>query len=573
MKLTRAHYLSTLLILLVTYGCLTTSHSDVYQNLLDKQLADSELGKMKFLYGDMGGIAPHTLKSNGFVYKMAIVALSTVANDNKNNAYKNIKNADSLFANYGFVYAEKILNNTLNQELITKNSLQNTLQNSLSEAPQYKRATGLVFGKIAGFHPTKGKFVVEVADLGCGACHGGPLYGENGHPTTTFVAGMPNASINLDALSHDLLRGYENIVNWNEKQFDNALIKLFPDTKKEELIGLNLFFKTLKKEINKIATTRREPAPYKIGGAGTLNGIGAIKSGLNLINKANYNGDIGALVSIPTLANRNFKSSLLVSGNYAPINKDFFYEINKNDTNQLSNNALAPIVSLFTIGTMGFSAKMAANAQNDAKDVMAFIAKMETPPFPAAINGEKAELGRIVFQNNCQSCHGKYEGSATRNKLVSFPNKLIPAAKIGTDSIRCQAITHKDLETLKSLPQKKSVQAETHNGYVAPILSGIWATAPYFHNASIPTLWHLMHPNERPNIFYSGGHLMDYEKVGIKGELINGVYQYNKNDKTWANYDVFDTEKRGASNKGHEKQFAALTELEKTQLIEFLKTL
>ena len=565
----RANYLYTLFILFLAYGCLTTKHSDVYQNLLDKQLTDSELGRMKFLYGDMGGIAPHTLKSNGFVYKMAIVALSTTANDNKNNAHKAIKNADSLFANYGFVYAEKILNNPLNQELLAKNPLQNVL----SEAPQYKRATGLVFGKIQGFHPTKGKFVVEVADLGCGACHGGPLYGKDGYPTTTFAAEIPNASLNLDALSHDLLRGYQNIVNWNEKQFDTELIKLFPDTKKEELIGLNLFFKTLKTEINKIATTRKEPAPYKIGGVGTLNGIGAIKSGLNMISKDNYNENIGSLVSIPTLINRNFKSSLLVSGNYAPINKDFFYEINKNDTNQINNNALAPIVSLFTIGTMGFSAKMSANAQNDAKDVMAFIAKMETPPFPNVINVEKSEFGRIVFQNNCQSCHGKYEGTATRNKLVSFPNKLIPVAKIGTDSVRCQAITHKDLAVLKNLPQKKSVQAETHNGYIAPILSGIWATAPYFHNASIPTLWHLMHPNDRPNKFYSGGHLLDYDKVGIKGELINDVYQYNEKDKTWSNYEVFDTEKRGASNKGHEKQFNQLTEIEKEQLIEFLKTL
>jgi hypothetical protein len=570
MKILRSNYLYVLSVLLFTYGCLVTSHSDVYQNILDKPLTGKDLGKMKFLYGDMGGISPHTLKSNGFVYKMAVLALSTTVNDKENsNANKAIKNADSLFANYGFIYAETILNNSINETLIAQNPLQKTLL----ETPQYKRATGLVFGKIEGFHPTKGKFMVEVADLGCGACHGGPLYDKNGYPTSTFVAGMPNASLNLDALSHDLLRGYQNIINWNEKQFDTALINLFPDTKKEELNGLNIFFKALKTEIHKIELTRKEPAAYKIGGAGTLNGIGAIKAGLNLIDKANYDEEIGALVSIPSLANRNFKSSLLVSGNYAPINKSFFYDINKSDTNALNNNDLAPIISLFTIGTMGFSAKKAALATNDAKDIMAFIAAMETPPFPAKIEEEKAEFGRIVFQKNCQSCHGTYEGTATRNKLVNFPNHLIPSAKIGTDSIRCQAITHKDLKILKKLPQRKYIQARVNNGYVAPILSGIWATAPYFHNASVPTLWHLMHPTERPNKFYSGGHLLDYDKVGIKGELINGVYQYQKNDKNWANYEVFDTEKRGASNKGHEKQFASLTELEKEQVIEFLKTL
>jgi hypothetical protein len=150
---------------------------------------------------------------------------------------------------------------------------------------------------------------------------------------------------------------------------------------------------------------------------------------------------------------------------------------------------------------------------------------------------------------------------------------LIPLAKIGTDSIRAQAITHKDLETLNELPQKKQLQAQVNHGYVAPILTGIWATAPYFHNASIPTLWHLMHPNQRPIKFFSGGHLLDFDKVGIKGNVENGVYKYDKSDKIWAHYEVFDTEKRGASNKGHERQFENLTEVEKTQLIEFLKTL
>jgi hypothetical protein len=553
-------------ILLFTYGCLTTSHSVVYQDLLDKQLTDAELGRMKFLYGDMGGISPHTLRSNGFVYKMAVVALSTSVGE---NAVYKTQNPDSLFANYGFTFAENISNNTQNQAIIANNPV----QKMLTGTPQYKTATGLVFGKISGFHPIKGKFMVEVADLGCGACHGGPVYGADGYPTKNFAAGIPNPSLNLDALSHDLIKGYQNIINWNEQRFDNEVVRLFPNTPRQELVGLNIFFKTLKTEIKKIVASRKEPAPYKIGETGTLNGIGAIKAGLNLIGKAYYNEEVGALVSIPTLANRNFRSSLLVSGNYAPLNKPFFYEITKSDTNKLGNDALAPIAALFTVGTMGFSPQMAANATSDAQDIMAFIAQMETPNFPVKIDDKKSEFGRIVFQNNCQSCHGVYEGSATRNKLVSFPNKLIPLAKIGTDSIRAQAITHKDLETLNELPQKKQLQARVNHGYIAPILTGIWATAPYFHNASIPTLWHLMHPNQRPQKFFSGGHLLDYDKVGIKGNMENGVYKYDKNDKIWAHYEVFDTEKRGASNKGHETQFENLTEVEKTQLIEFLKTL
>ena len=36
------------------------------------------------------------------------------------------------------------------------------------------------------------------------------------------------------------------------------------------------------------------------------------------------------------------------------------------------------------------------------------------------------------------------------------------------------------------------------DGYVAPPLEGIWASAPYLHNGSVPTLWHLLHNDSRP---------------------------------------------------------------------------
>ncbi len=528
--------------MLLIYGCLVTSHSPTYQNLLDNNLKDVELGKMKFLYGDMGGIFPHTLKSNGFVYKMGVLALSTVQNNN-------LQNTDSIFMPYGFVLSKTI---------------------DHTETPQYNKPTGLVFGELSGTHPTKGKFVMQVADLGCGSCHGAPLYGKDGHPTNDFVLGMPNTSLNLDALAHDLLRGYQNIIKLDEKQFDASLLKLYPNINKEELTGLNIFLNSLKKEIPKILKSRAEHAAYKIGGAGTLNGIGAIKAGLGLINPKKYHNKEVSAISIPTLANRNYRSSLLVSGNYAPIGKDFFYEMNENNKSKQHDSALANIATLFTIGTMGFDAKMAANANKDMQDVFLFITKMQTPPYPSVIDVKKAELGRTIFINNCQSCHGKYEGTSVSNKLVSFPNRLINLEQIGTDSTRATAISNKDMAILNKIPLKGQFQAKVNRGYVAPILSGLWATAPYLHNGSVPTLWHLLNPEQRPDKFYVGGHDLDYNLVGIKGELQNGVYKYNKG---WSNFEIFDTKKISLSNKGHEKQFKNLTQNEKTNLIEFLKTL
>ena len=34
-------------------------------------------------------------------------------------------------------------------------------------------------------------------------------------------------------------------------------------------------------------------------------------------------------------------------------------------------------------------------------------------------------------------------------------------------------------------------------GYLAPPLYGVWATAPYFHNGSVPNLWEVLKPIER----------------------------------------------------------------------------
>jgi hypothetical protein len=38
-------------------------------------------------------------------------------------------------------------------------------------------------------------------------------------------------------------------------------------------------------------------------------------------------------------------------------------------------------------------------------------------------------------------------------------------------------------------------------GYVAPPLYGSWATAPYFHNGSVPNLWGVLKPSDRPKVW------------------------------------------------------------------------
>ncbi len=542
----RISFFCLTVIMMTSYGCMVTSISETYQDILNRKLESEELGKAKFLHGDMGGIYPHTLKTNAIVYKIAVLALTTI---------DSVNTAKLLFKKYGFQFPEKIWNWKTGPAL------------------SKDRPTGLIFGNLSGRHPLKGKFFIETADFGCGTCHGGPLYGRDGLPTDELVLGMPNTSINLQAYANDLFDGYKIIIQWNEKKFENKIRELFPAIHKEELNGLKIFFSGMKKEVRKIAATRGTVAPYKIGGPGTMNGIGAIKSGLAMIDNSVYHQNEVSIVSIPSYAGRSFRSSFLVSGNYAPKGKEFFYEITAEDTSDRHDQGMANIMALFTIGTMGYDAAMAARSIPDVKDVMKFISRFNSPPFPGEIDLIKADLGKSIFKKNCQSCHGKYEGTAGRNTLVSFPNKLIPLSKINTDSVRAVAITYDNLKMLNKIELGKYLDAKVNRGYVAPILSGAWATAPYLHNGSIPTLWHLMHPEMRPEKFYVGGHQLDYEKVGVKGEMKDGVYQYEEGYKNWAGFEVYNTKEAGMSNSGHTEQFRKLTEEEKDRLIEFIKTL
>ena len=53
-------------------------------------------------------------------------------------------------------------------------------------------------------------------------------------------------------------------------------------------------------------------------------------------------------------------------------------------------------------------------------------------------------------------------------------------------------------------------------GYKARPLNGVWATAPFLHNGSVPTLWDLLQPVEkRPKQFYKGYNVYDFDNLGF----------------------------------------------------------
>jgi mono/diheme cytochrome c family protein len=116
-------------------------------------------------------------------------------------------------------------------------------------------------------------------------------------------------------------------------------------------------------------------------------------------------------------------------------------------------------------------------------------------------------------------------------------------------------------------------------GYKARPLNGIWATGPFLHNGSVPTLEHLLgDESARPGKFLLGETQFDVVNVGLVVEPPKRRYSGSYTD---AGYFVLDTSIPGNSNKGHafddERRPGvigpALSAADRAALIEFLKTL
>jgi hypothetical protein len=99
--------------------------------------------------------------------------------------------------------------------------------------------------------------------------------------------------------------------------------------------------------------------------------------------------------------------------------------------------------------------------------------------------------------------------------------------------------------------------------YKARPLDGIWATPPYLHNGSVPTLYDLLlPPDQRPASFNVGTREYDPVKVG-----------YVTTADAPGNEFPFTARGHANSNEGHDYGVGALKPEERAALLEYLKTL
>ena len=254
---------------------------------------------------------------------------------------------------------------------------------------------------------------------------------------------------------------------------------------------------------------------------------------------------------------------------------------------------------------------------------------LRSPKWPSdilpPIDQKLAAQGAELYKTHCQECH---RPPVTNEAFYDFNNKdwwtknqigeailkveNIPISHIGTDPAQATDMANRTVATPANLdvretsfalalgavvektvnyiydqrkPPMNAAERQAANGnmknelrkdlaYKVRPLNGIWATPPYLHNGSVPTIDDLLgDPEKRPAKFYLGSREYDPMKLGYKTDPITNGFE-------------FDTSIRGNSNRGHEfrKDYSkdkeikgvigpALSEGDRKALIEYLKTL
>jgi hypothetical protein len=243
---------------------------------------------------------------------------------------------------------------------------------------------------------------------------------------------------------------------------------------------------------------------------------------------------------------------------------------------------------------------------------------LTAPKWPESVFGPidqaKAKQGEALYKKHCEHCHLPPVGSVELqdpkywaegqqgHKFVELT--VVPLDEIGTDpkaasnwAERKAASGALGLGTvsaadgLRTVTQKiaemkyqelgvTNADMQQWNGYrtygvTAPLayrarpLSGLWATPPFLHNGSVPSLYQMLIPaDRRDKTFYVGSREFDAKAVGYKTEKFDGAFEFR-------------TDQPGNLNTGHEFRNGKgkgiigpeLSDEERWAIIEYLKVM
>ena len=212
-------------------------------------------------------------------------------------------------------------------------------------------------------------------------------------------------------------------------------------------------------------------------------------------------------------------------------------------------------------------------ADQMAPHLRQYIQELEPPVYPFDIDPEVAESGRLIFNDTCSRCHGRYDDQAF------YPDLIIPIETVGTDpALAVQAA--QDYQRFNDWYAESLFGDDTDivaaEGYSAPPLEGVWATAPFLHNGSVPDIALMLNSRKRPTFWRypanrsSTAAFYDQQTLGwIYETLPQGKSDSNSYDENAA---IYDTLQFGYGNGGH--RFGDhLSETDRHAVLEYLKTL
>jgi mono/diheme cytochrome c family protein len=233
-------------------------------------------------------------------------------------------------------------------------------------------------------------------------------------------------------------------------------------------------------------------------------------------------------------------------------------------------------------GTMALATSVCVDTRERAqevddmfRDIQAYVASVRPPAYPRSVDAALAAEGEPLFGEHCASCHGTYSADESQE---SYPNLLLPLDVIGTDPVVAEAgVVH--------APQlvdwyndsfygeiTRMVPNDPFPGYMPPPLDGIWATAPFLHNGSVPNLELVLNSRARPTYWRR----VDLDSTNFDEDAVGWPFVETPYSQAEAPADeremIYDTTQWSQSNAGH--TFGDhLTDDERRAVLEYLKTL
>jgi mono/diheme cytochrome c family protein len=208
-------------------------------------------------------------------------------------------------------------------------------------------------------------------------------------------------------------------------------------------------------------------------------------------------------------------------------------------------------------------------------------AKILPPAWPVEAFGpvdqEKASRGQALFREHCAKCHPTDSNPPDLlfdlKEIGTDPNRVLNFARMLGERSFADALSDSILryldranrdhgtspEKVQQIQTRFPNQWRTTDKYSWRPLAGVWATAPYLHNGSVPTLDDLLLPaGQRPKKFPVGHREFDPIKVGLAAESgTSGAF-------------LFGTSIPGNGNAGHEYG-TDLPMDDRRAIVEFLK--